>query len=175
MATIYCPFNVTDAGKISVCDTPGLGDFVCGAEENLVRNIADNLDAVMLLKRVPDGGIVKPEDTEIYDLIYKAIPEFSPKDWSYFIINKKESDKDNSIAYFENQLKESEVRVRRIIIVDASRSQEVLTSFDQILNDIRDNQSVLDNALYSKRFENVKILIGNIRRGFDSIISHLRD
>ena len=31
MVTIHCPFRVADVGKVAVCDTPGLGDFVCGA------------------------------------------------------------------------------------------------------------------------------------------------
>jgi hypothetical protein len=163
MATIYCPFQVQDAGKISVCDTPGLGDFVCGADENLTRNIADNLDAVLLLKLVPDGGIVKTEDTQLYDLIPKAIPEFSPKDWSYFIINRKDSDNDSSVNYFEKQLIESAIKVRKIIKVNASRVQDVLTSFDQILEDIKSNQKSLDETLYKKRFENVETLIRNIK------------
>ncbi|MDR2117721.1 MAG: dynamin family protein [Planctomycetaceae bacterium] len=169
MATIYCPFKIPDAGKISVCDTPGLGDFVCGAEENLIRNIADNLDAIILLKLVPDGGIVKPEDTQLYDLIPKAIPEFSPKDWSHFIINRKNSDENSSINYFEEQLKASAINVRRIITVDVSCAQDVLTSFDQILDDIKNNQQSLDETLYNKRFENIKTLVSNLNEYVEKV------
>ncbi|MDR3109245.1 MAG: GTPase domain-containing protein [Planctomycetaceae bacterium] len=163
MATIYCPFKVQDAGRISVCDTPGLGDFVCGAEDNLVHNIANNIDAALMLKRVPNGGIVAPTDTQLYDLIPKAIPELSPKDWSHFIINRKDTDTDDSVKYFEKQLSESTIKVRRTITLNAVKQEDVLANFNTILEDIAGNQRNLDDTLYQVRYEKVKTLIAEVQ------------
>lgn len=155
MATIYCPFNVADAGSISVCDTPGLGDFVCGAEDSLVVNIGRNLDAVLMLKRTPKGGIATPEDTQLYDLLPKAVNEFEPKDWSYFIVNRDGTE--NETKSFEAQIQQK-IQCRRFLTLDARKPTEVLLSFDTILEDIAANQKNLDRTISDSRFQSVKSL-----------------
>ena len=152
MATIYCPFSVEDAGNISVCDTPGLGDFVCGAEDSLVQNIGKNLDAVLMLKRTPKGGIATPEDTQLYDLLPKAVHEFEPKSWSYFIVNRDGTE--NETKSFEGQIQQK-IQCRRFVTLDARQPNEVLASFDSILEDIAGNQQTLDKTLSDSRFANV--------------------
>ena len=161
MATIYCPFSVSDAGSISVCDTPGLGDFVCGADDSLVHNIGRNLDAVLMLKRTPKGGIAAPEDTQLYDLLPKAVNEFDPKDWSYFIVNRDGSE--NETKSFENQIQQR-IQCRRFLTLDARNAAEVLLSFDTILQDIASNQMKLDVALSEARFDNVRALATQVAR-----------
>ena len=162
MVTIRCPFKVEDAGQLSVCDSPGLGDFVCGAEDNLVRSIGNNLDTVVMLKRVPHGGIVKPEDTQLFDLIPKAIPELLAKDWSYYIVNKvKEKYTPAELETFQRQVGEK-IITRRLITLDASDPNDVLTNFDEILQDIADNQTMLDKTLYASRIGSVASLLASI-------------
>ena len=155
MATIYCPFTLTDAGSISVCDTPGLGDFVCGEGDALAKNIGKNLDAVLMLKRTPKGGIATPEDTQLYDLLNKALEEFDPKDWSYFVINRDGTD--NETKSFEKQIAQK-IQCRKFITLDARRQEDVLFSFDDILQDIADNQPILDATLSDLRFQHVSQL-----------------
>lgn len=159
MATIYCPFSVSDAGSISVCDTPGLGDFVCGAEDSLVHNIGKNLDAVLMLKRTPKGGIATPEDTQLYDLLPKAVNEFEPKDWSYFIVNRDGTE--NETKSFEAQIQQK-IQCRSFVTLDARKPDEVLSSFDSILQDIASNQQALDRTLSDARFENVKAIVNQL-------------
>lgn len=155
MATIYCPFTLSDAGSISVCDTPGLGDFVCGEGDALAKNIGKNLDAVLMLKRTPKGGIATPEDTQLYDLLHKAMEEFDPKDWSYFVVNRDGTD--NETKSFEKQITQK-IQCRKFITLDARRQDDVLLSFGDILKDIADNQPVLDNTLSNLRFQHVSLL-----------------
>ncbi len=155
MATIYCPFSLSDAGTISVCDTPGLGDFVCGEGEALAKNIGKNLDAVLMLKRTPKGGIASPEDTQLYDLLHKAMEAFDPKDWSYFVINRDGTEKETES--FERQIAQK-IKCRKFITLDARRQFDVLSSFDDILKDIADNQPSLDTTLSDLRFKNVSDL-----------------
>lgn len=159
MATIYCPFRIEDAGNISVCDTPGLGDFVCGAEDSLVHNIGKNLDAVLMMKRTPKGGIATPEDTQLYDLLPKAVNEFEPKSWSYFIVNRDGTE--NETRSFEGQIKEK-IQCRRFVTLDARNPHEVLSWFDSILEDIAGNQQALDRTLSLARFEGVKAIVDHL-------------
>lgn len=164
MVTIHCPFNVADAGRLSVCDSPGLGDFVCGAEANLAKNIGDNLDAVLMLKLVPAGGIVKPEDTQLYDLIPEAIPELPADEWSYFIVNRDRTEAE--LETFQKQIAEK-IKVRRIITLDARKEDEVLTHFDEILKDVAQNQKTLDKKLYDERYEKVKQFLSELQTFVD--------
>lgn len=159
MVTIYCPFSVTDARGISVCDTPGLGDFVCGAEDSLVHNIGKNLDAVLMLKRTPKGGIATPEDTQLYDLLPKAVNEFEPKNWSYFIVNRDGTEKETQS--FEGQIQQK-IQCRSFVTLDARKPDEVLSSFDGILQDISSNQQALDTTLSEARFENVNTFVNQL-------------
>ena len=170
MATVYCPFAVSDAGRISVCDTPGLGDFVCGAEDSLVQNIGMNLDTVLMLKRTPKGGIATPEDTQLYDLLPKAVSELDPKDWSYFIVNRDGSE--NETKSFESQIKEK-IQCRDFITLDARQQDEVLSSFDKILEDVAENQQHLDSTLSNSRFEKLEALSERITMVVDEAKSAL--
>jgi GTPase SAR1 family protein len=156
IATIYCPFRVAEAEGISVCDTPGLGDFVCGAEDSLVHSIGRNLDTVLMLKRTPKGGIATPEDTMLYDLLPKAISEFNPKDWSHFIINRDGTE--NETKSFEEQIQEK-IQCRTFMTLDAREQDEVLSSFDKILEDVASNQQALDATLSDSRFKNIRSLV----------------
>ncbi|MDR3110074.1 MAG: hypothetical protein LBU65_10385 [Planctomycetaceae bacterium] len=163
LATIYCPFKIPDAGTFSLCDTPGLGDFVCGAEANLVHNIADNIDSIMMFSKIPDGSIVEPNHTQLYDLIPQAIPEFSPKDWTHYVVNRWDKDSDSALASFVKKIEDSSIKVRRIITLNAVKQEDVLANFDTILKDIAGNQQNLDETLYKARFKEVEKLVGEIQ------------
>ncbi|MDR0704520.1 MAG: 50S ribosome-binding GTPase [Planctomycetaceae bacterium] len=159
IAMIYCQFPVQDVGKIVFCDTPGLGEVECGADKNLIKNIADNIDAIMILKRIPPGAVSLIHDTEMYDTIKRAIPELELKKWSHFIINKSNDDKQEGIDNFVKQLEQTHIEVRRYVAIDARNKEEVLIEFDKILNDVAETQKNLDDTLFNKRFENIKPLI----------------
>ena len=149
--------------QVAVCDTPGLGDFVCGAEGNLIHNIAENLDAVTMLKMVPKTRGVDPKDTNLYDLLPKAINIFAPKEWSYFIVNRSDTDDDERVKEFQSDIQNKNIDVRRMVALNALKQEEVLLGFDQILNDITDNQRKLDERLYKARYETVEQSIRRIK------------
>ncbi|MDR1924700.1 MAG: hypothetical protein LBQ66_10015 [Planctomycetaceae bacterium] len=172
-ATIYCRFpNTTqDIGKITICDTPGLGDFVSGAEEQLVKTVGDNLDFVLFLRR-PDavGAIIKPEDTNLYDLITTAFTELSTAEWSYFIVNKT-PDNEKSMSFFEDQLKKSSIRTRKTIQVDCKKSEDVSACFEEIIDDITTVINICDNKLHTIRAERAKQLLAKIKDFNDSTLT----
>ena len=175
MVTIHCPFRVSDVGKVAVCDTPGLGDFVCGADGNLIRNIAENLDVVTMMKMVPKTRGVDPRDTTLYDLLPKAINIFAPSEWSYFIVNRSGTDDDDRVNEFQSDIRNKNIDVRRMIVLDALKQEEVLSGFDQILDDITENQQRLDERLYKARYENVEQTIRRIRETIRSVQTLIKD
>jgi len=154
-ANIHCRFSQQDVGSISVSDTPGLGDYISGAEERLVELVGRDLDAALFV-RMPSqhGPIVTPPDTNLYTLISRAIPEFTPKDWSYFIINKTTENAGN-LDHFERDLEDKRIHTRSRHRVDCSDRGETLVALDQILSDISNNLGKLDQRLFDIRMESL--------------------
>lgn len=158
VANIYCRFGQDDIGSVTLSDTPGLGDFISGAEERLAKLVARDLDAVIFV-RMPEahGPIVRPPDTNLYGLITRSIPEFSPKDWTYYIINKTPENSGN-LDHFESDLTDKKIETRHRYRVDGKNRTESLGSLDSILSDLALNLGHLDRELYEKRIECIEIL-----------------
>ncbi len=103
VAEIHCPFPHADLGAISLTDTPGIGDFLSGAEERLIEMIGKNLDSVLFV-RMPESvrALIKPEDTDLHGLVRRAIPNLDIESWTYFLINKNTSKKGNNTGQIES-------------------------------------------------------------------------
>ncbi len=152
-ANIHCRFSQEDVGNISVSDTPGLGDFISGAEERLAEMVGRDLDAALFVRMPsPHGPIVSPPDTNLYTLISKAITELTPKDWTYYIINKTAENAGN-LDHFEADLQDKRIHTRTRHRVDCSNTGETLTALDEILSDIASNLGTLDQRLFKLRMD----------------------
>ncbi|MFT3991954.1 MAG: GTPase domain-containing protein [Luteolibacter sp.] len=162
-AIIYCPFPQKDVGKVALADTPGLGDFVSGAEERLAANVGSNLDAVLFVRRPPNArAVIEPADTDLYDLINGSIPELGIKDWSYFVINKS-SDNQGQIDLFKGELKDKKIVTRAVYAVNCTDTEESLNFLDQMLNDIARNLGSLDQRLFELRMSSLGELKAEIQ------------
>ena len=162
MATIYCQFPHADLGAIAVADTPGLGDFLSGAEDRLVATVGKSLDVVLFVRRPPaDRAVIDPGDTGLHGLISRAIPELPVSDWSYFVINK-DSNNVLNLDYFEGELQKSEIHTRRALRVDCKNDKEVSGCLDEILNDVADNLASLDKRLLERQGQGIKALASSI-------------
>lgn len=151
-AHIHCKFPQDDIGTIALADTPGLGDFVSGAEDRLVQTVGKNLDCVAFLRRPePQGGILKPGDTNLYSLISRAIPDVSLEDWSYYLVNHSSSGpwiNTSQVIPFRKSIEESGIKTRRLITVDCASSAEVAACLNEILDDVADNLGSIDEKLF---------------------------
>ncbi len=162
MATLYCKFPNQNVGDVAVGDTPGLGDFLSGAEERLVATVGRNLDVAIFLRRPPaDRAVIDPQDTALHGLISRAIPDLPVEDWSYFVINKDPVNAKN-LALFERELKKSAVRTRRACPVDCSNEAEVANCLDQILDDVSANLPTLDERLATRQSVRLRVLASAI-------------
>ncbi|MDR2440686.1 MAG: dynamin family protein [Planctomycetaceae bacterium] len=167
-AEVHCSFPSLENEKISVGDTPGLGDrHVPDAEQKLMEDFGKNIDAVIMLRKINVRGI-RTDNVRLFNLIREAIPELEPGAWSYFMVNVFSSEMldpttKEALEFLPKDFHDSPLKgVRSYIEVDCSDQNAVLNKFDEILTDIANNQNLLDETLYNKRFENVKTLIENI-------------
>jgi energy-coupling factor transporter ATP-binding protein EcfA2 len=164
-ARVYCRFPSLAGEKISVGDTPGLGDrVVLEAEERLMKDFGRNIDAIIMLRKVKERGIRK-EDVRLFSLVKAAIPELPAEKWTYFIVNVFANDKQNPVTaealkFLSDDLRSSSLKnIAEYIELDCSDTTAVSKEFDRILNGIASNQSNLDQILYTKRFEEVQRLL----------------
>ena len=182
MAKVYCHFPQGDIGAIAVGDTPGLGDFLSGAEERLISTIGRNLDAVVLLRKVKvPRPVIFPEDAALYDLVKRSIPELPVKDWSYFLANddtnkspKTDQEKNAEtevIDFFRRELQGSTIKTRESYFVDCRDKNEVSVCLDAMLDNISKNLGALDEKLFVRHLDSMRSLSANIR-AFAGMASH---
>ncbi|MDR0391140.1 MAG: hypothetical protein LBH59_04485 [Planctomycetaceae bacterium] len=165
-ARVYCRFPGLENEKISVGDTPGLGDrVVVEAEERLMQDFGRNIDSVIMLRKVKERGIRKG-DVELYNLIKKAIPELPVEDWAYFMVNVFAFDQQlqtEALSFLPEDIKQSSLKGLRYLAINCAQRNEVLSCFDKILNDIANNQHKLDETLYNERIKRVDSLVSDIK------------
>lgn len=169
MVTIYCPFKGIDGERImdpfSVCDTPGLGDIGCKADDSLMRNIAENVDAVWAMNMVTSNSqIVKQTDSDLYMLIRNAIPEWLPQEWVYGVINRYSGVTPKQVEEFRKEMLKRHLVLRKVFELDVRNREEVLSTFESTLDDIAENQRSLDEKLYQSRIDSAKSLLNTIRQ-----------
>ena len=166
IAAIYCRFPHQDLGSIAVVDTPGIGDFVSGADDRLVAMIGKSLDSIAFV-RMPEsiGALIKPEDTALHSVVTRAIPDLAIKEWSYFIINKNLSNEGNNlnqIPRFQKLLQDSAIRTKETLLVDCSDPSDVAQALDRRLTDIAGNLASLDKHLLERQGQGIKALASSI-------------
>ena len=165
IAYIYCRFPQTDLGAISVSDTPGIGDFVSGAEHRLMELIGRNLDAILFVRKPePIGALVKPEDTALHSVVVRAIPELPVDAWSYYLVNRICTSKENNESQIPSYLSQLSGRIhtRATKVIDFSNDSDVAAEFDEILSDISSNLTALDGILLSRRREALTGLVAQL-------------
>jgi hypothetical protein len=176
-ATVFCPFPGLEGVQISLGDTPGLGDpstFANIAEERLMKNFAEDIDQVIMLRLVNVGGI-RDDDKKVFRLIGKAIDEIPAETWSYYLVNleKEEYKTDEARNAIDAELdgnhplkplttlrrtyKECELRnMQQYIEVDCKNRDVVVEKFQEILERIGNTQLDLDNKLYAARLNKIQ-------------------
>lgn len=92
---IFTPFNYSDAGKIMLVDTIGLGDTAIGLRDKVVETMINDSDAAILVRRPdPNRDGIREEDNELYDLINDKMEGRDIEKWLFYVLN----------IYDENQL-----------------------------------------------------------------------
>ncbi len=155
MVQIKCRFPQSDVGSIALADTPGLGDFLSGAEDRLVKTVGESLDVVIFLRMTPATRAIDPADTNLHGLVKRAIPSLTPAEWSYFVINDNPNTSDN-LPFFRRELEGSTMRTRLLLTANCMNQAAVAACVEQILDDVAGNISRLDQKLFAGSLERVK-------------------
>lgn len=169
IVTIFCPFMGIDGERISdplsVCDTPGLGDIGCKADDSLMRNIAENVDAVWTMNMVTSNSqIVKQTDSDLYMLIRNAVPEWQPQEWVYGVINRYAGVTPQQVDEFCKEMQKRHLVLRKVFELDVRDRTDVVETFEATLDDIAENQRFLDEKLYQNRADKVEQLLSALRQ-----------
>ena len=85
---IYTSFPCSDAGKIVLVDTIGLGDTSIGIREKMLSTLRHDSDAAILV-RLPaaSGDHIDEQDNELYDLITEAMGKEVLNKWLFYALN----------------------------------------------------------------------------------------
>ncbi|MCR5164248.1 MAG: hypothetical protein K6C40_09545 [Thermoguttaceae bacterium] len=178
LANIYCPFPNMEGLHISVVDTPGMGDsYVPNEGSKLRENFTLNVDDVCFFRRILQRGLGEQDD-RLYTTAHEALPELNVKDWSHFLVNVFESEKDDITAqqmlatlrkgfedpnrrFYGMQDRYHEIYVCKGNPPETNRDN-VISLFSIIVSDMAQNQEKLDDLLFKNRTEKVYELVRSL-------------
>lgn len=128
-ANILTSFPYSDAGKIVLLDTIGIGTTSLGVEGNMLDIVENDSDAIVFMFR-PDslGPRVSQDEIEVIDKISKRVgPEYA-KEMLFWVINKVIEGKGKNIDYIQGvieQINSSSFPVSEILQVNCNDKEEV--------------------------------------------------
>jgi len=160
---IFTEFPSSEAGKIVLIDTIGLGDTSLGIREKMIRTLRDDSDAAILV-RLPaaNGDGIKVEDDELYDLICEAMGKEALNKWLFFALNVATSlGNTNSGNAMEKGLSDRKLNYAFIKKIDCGSKSEVeegllipiLDYLSSNLSDVDSNLMVAANSQFSDCFQ----------------------
>lgn len=153
--TISCSFRNSDAGKVVLRDTIGLGDTSLGIEDKMVAAIREYSDAAIIVRR-PETGTGKLDETDnnIYKKLYESFDTRNNMDkWLFWLINRTSSDSlygDNRerCTSFNNKIAELNWKLAGHYIVDVSDDNAVNNIFsNEILRTLTKNIDDIDAGI----------------------------
>lgn len=181
-AEIFNRFSYSDAGKIVLVDTIGLGDTSLGLRDKMIDTLINDSDVAVLIRR-PDskGDSIKEEDNDLYDLINARMVERDIEKWLFYALNIYDDNlKSGEILYEQlNKKMGKTLKAAFITKVDCASQKEVeekllipmLESLSSNLMDVDNNLMFRANELfanvhtkYFELFTNIgRILSGGIK------------
>lgn len=153
---IYTKFNYSDAGKIVLVDTIGLGDTALGIREKMISTLRNDSDAAILVRLPADtGDHISKEDDELYDFIRDSMGEETLGKWLFAALNVgpglgragnfKSGDK------MEEAYKNRKLNFADIKKVDCSDKEEVQAKLMlPVLEYLAQNLDAVDQGLMEK-------------------------
>jgi hypothetical protein len=131
-AEIRCAFPKSEAGRIALVDTPGLGQIAAGLEDYVRDTLGNSLDFVLFVRLPPEQGpVVEKQDTQLYNLLARAIPELPLADWCAMVVNRTLGNA-SVLDIFERGVGDSAMRfsggLHRVDCTDAEATGHLLLS-----------------------------------------------
>lgn len=174
LANIICKFPVTDAGKIVLVDTIGIGATSLGTEEKMLDTVENDSDAIVFMFR-PDP--VRPrlsnDEINIIDEVAKRIsPEYA-KEMFFWVLNRVMSGKGENAQYMPElkaQIAGLNSPVAQVLEVDCKDRQAVKENLLMpILQQLAERGGVVDALLIERLNELGEKLYAEYRAIADAI------
>ena len=159
LANVLCPFPQKDLGKITLLDTPGLGDFISGAERRLMETIAEQFDVVLLVRK-PDSHAtnVLPQDVKFFALVGDAIPDLNPADWCYLVLNDVGNNRQQFDGFLKNLHKDANARTKEVFELSCKDAGETQRMFQKLVESLAGNIQEMDRHYAECRLAPVREL-----------------
>ena len=170
---IYTEFVYSNAGKIMLVDTIGLGDTSIGLREKLIETMIDDSDAAILLRR-PDhhGDGIREDDNELYDLINSKMGGRALDKWLFYILNVWDENKKSGDAMYDKLIPKLGKTLKAAFIakVNCGNKKDVednlllplLKSLSENLEDVDSNLLVTANGVFIDAYNSFQNLLNGI-------------
>lgn len=128
-ADIRCRFPYSDAGKIVLLDTIGIGTTSLGVEDSMLKTVEEDSDAIVFMFR-PDslGPRLSSTEISVIDKISDRVSEEYAQEMLFWVINRVEEGKGRNIDYISGvieQIQDADYPVSEILQVNCLKQDEV--------------------------------------------------
>lgn len=154
-ADIRCQFPYSEAGKIVLLDTIGIGTTSLGVESSMLDTVENDSDAIIFMFRPdPLGPRLSSTETDIINKISTRVsPEYA-KEMLFWVINRVEEGKGRNIDHISairEQIGEANFPVSEILEVNCIKQQDVEENLlTPVLNKMSSRIDYVDNLLLKK-------------------------
>lgn len=152
-ADIHCHFPYENVGKIKLLDTIGLEDTMLGVEEDMLKTVENDSDAIIYLRK-PDGSgdDVTSQDMRFISKISEAVSAEYSKEMLFWIINKNDNGSNSDLCQaFYDKIKLDDVKASDKIIVNCRDKYEVESKLlEPILTKMKDRIQYVDKIIINR-------------------------
>lgn len=151
---IDCRFPRTDVGRVGLLDLPGLGEIAPGAERRHVRDLREEVDIVLLVKRPVEGlAFWDKTDQRGFGLLEEACAPANTSDFVVPLVNVATSDDAHLRATLVGQFESEVIAGRPFLLLEADASSA--ESVDQdvlqpVIEHLLERLPKMDVALISR-------------------------
>lgn len=154
LANIICRFPQRDAGKIVLVDTIGLGATSLGTEDEMLKTVENDSDAIVLMFRPdPEGRLTDAERNTIDAVVKKMSPEYT-KEMLFWVLNRVSSGRSENAMHIPGlmeNIKKRSFAVAMVLDVDCSSSEAVASELlAPILQRLSEKTEKVDELLVGR-------------------------
>lgn len=152
---IYTPFRFSDAGRITLVDTIGLGDTSLGIQDKMMDALVNDSDAAIIIRmpnKFRDG--IREEDNELYDSIASRMEGRDIEKWLFYVLNVFQENKENGDILFKSLMSQrgkGALKVASLLQLDCADDEAVEKNLVMpVLDSIAKNLESIDSGLLEK-------------------------
>lgn len=164
---IVCNFPKKDVGQIALVDLPGLGDTGIGDEKKMVQTIAQDIDAVLFVRKPNSTGDIWADvDVKLYDTASGALVDLPLELWSFMTLNKLSDGSNSELCQsLKKDITNQHINVVECIVANCADEGEANSLvLDKILDYLADNITSLDRQYASsceKRLKQIQSVVNS--------------